>query len=127
MREFVGNRRRAPRYSVRLAAVVSLLDERVAAPPTLAGYTRDISESGLGLVLPAVRLGERYLTGEGQTLRVTLQLPDTHVRLYGQAVRYERLEGEGADYGGYLLGLRLTDDEGDDRRKLNEYLKTIKR
>jgi hypothetical protein len=120
LREFVGDRRRAPRHRVRLPVVVSLLDERAGAPPTLAGHTCDVSTSGLGLVLPSIRIGERYLAGEGQTLRITLQLPHATARLYGTPVRYERLEGEG----GYLVGVRLADDQG--RAALAEYVKTIK-
>jgi hypothetical protein len=109
---------------VRLAAVIALLDERAVAQPTLAGYTRDVSESGLGLVLPAVRLGDRYLTGEGRTLRITLQLPETHVRLYATPVRYERLEDEGEEKG-YLLGLRLAESDDTDYRKFLDYLRGI--
>lgn len=127
MRAHVGERRRAPRYRVRLEVTVALLDERSAAPPTVAGHTLDISSSGLGLLLPAIRLGGRYLAGEGQTLRVTLRLPDTHVRLYATAVRYERLEAEDAQ-GRYLVGLRLaeTDTDDADHRRFSEYLKRIK-
>jgi hypothetical protein len=126
LREYVGNRRRLPRHAARLAALVALLDERAAAQPTLAGHTRDLSETGLGLVLPAVRLGDRYLTGEGQTLRVTLQLPDAHVRLYATPVRYERLEGEGGERG-YLFGLRLEETDDSDRRRFLDYLKQFDR
>lgn len=126
LREYAGNRRRSPRRKVRLAVVVALLDERAVAQPTLAGHTCDISSTGLGLVLPAVRLGDRYLTGEGQTLRITLQLPDTHVRLYATPVRYERLEGEGeGEHRGYLLGLRLSETDDPDRLKFLEYLNGI--
>ena len=123
LRAFVGDRRRAPRLRVRLAVVVSLLDERAGAPPTLAGHTCDVSESGLGLVLPSIRIGDRYLAGEGQTLRITLQLPHATARLYGTPVRYERLEGDGGN-AGYLVGVRLADDQG--RAALAEYIKTLK-
>lgn len=123
LREYVGDRRRAPRRRVRLALVVSLLDERGGAPPTVAGHTYDVSDTGLGLVLPSIRIGGRYLAGEGQTLRITLQLSRETVRLYGTPVRYERLEGEGAP-AGYLVGVRLADDAG--RAALAEYLKTLK-
>lgn len=122
LREYVGNRRRAPRRRVRLAVAVSLLEERTGAPPTLTGHTRDVSESGLGLILPAVRIGDRYLAGEGQTLRIVLQLPDGHARLYGTPVRYERLDADDADTG-YLLGVRLTDSDDRDRAAFDEYLK----
>ncbi|HWS55960.1 MAG TPA: PilZ domain-containing protein [Pyrinomonadaceae bacterium] len=124
LREYVGDRRRAARHHVRLGVVVSLLDERAGGPPTVAGHTHDVSLSGLAVVLPSIRIGERYLAGEGQTLRLTLKLPNATARLYGTPVRYERLEGDGPDHG-YLVGIRLTDtDEG--RAALAAYIKTLK-
>ena len=129
LREFVGNRRRAPRRKVRLAVFVSLLDATPGAPPAggVAGHTRDASESGLGVVLPVIRLGGRYLVGEGVTLRLTLKLGDQSARLYGTPVRYERLEeGEdGQTDPGFLLGIRLHEDG--DRALFVEYLKGLEK
>lgn len=128
LRELVGNRRRAPRRRVRLAVFVSLLDPAPGAPPAggVAGHTRDASESGLGVVLPAIHLGGRYLVGEGVTLRLTLKLGDQSARLYGTPVRYERLdEGpDGQTNPGFLLGIRLHEDG--DRAMLSDYLKGLK-
>jgi hypothetical protein len=128
LRELVGNRRRAPRRRVRLSVFVSLLDPTPGAPPAggVAGHTRDASESGLGVVLPVIRLGGRYLVGDGVTLRLTLKLDDKSVRLYGTPVRYERLDvGEdGQTDPGFLLGIRLQEDG--DRALFAEYLKGLK-
>lgn len=129
LREFVGNRRRAPRRHVRLAVFVSLLDPAPGAPPAggVAGHTRDVSESGLGVVIPAIRLGDRYLVGDGVTLRLTLKLGEQSARLYGTPVRYERLdEGpDGQTDPGFLLGIRLTEDG--DRALLADYLKSLQK
>lgn len=128
LREFVGNRRRAPRHKARLSVFVSLLDATPGAPPAggVAGHTRDLSEDGLGIVLPAIRLGGRYLVGDGVTLRLTLKLGEQSARLYGTPVRYERLEeGEGDQTAtAFLLGIRLHEDG--DRAMLSEYLKGLK-
>jgi hypothetical protein len=128
LREFVGNRRRAPRRSVRLAVFVSLLDAAPGAPPAggVAGHTRDLSESGLGVVIPVIRLGGRYLVGEGVALRLTLKLGEQSARLYGTPVRYERLEAgpDGRTEPGFLLGIRLNEDG--DRSLLVDYLKGLK-
>lgn len=129
LREFVGNRRRAPRRYVRLAVFVSLLDPTPGAPPAggVAGHTRDASENGLGVVLPAIRLGGRYLVGEGVTLRLTLKLGEQSARLYGTPVRYERLD-EGQDGQTdpcFLLGIRLNEDG--DRALLADYLKKLQK
>ncbi|MCA1633081.1 MAG: PilZ domain-containing protein [Acidobacteria bacterium] len=127
LRDFVGNRRRAPRHRLRLAAAVSLLDAGGRAhPATLSGFTHDVSESGLGVVLPAIRVGERYLVGESHTLRIVLKLPDTHARLYGTPVRYERLEANHQDTG-YLVGIHLTETGDEDYAAFVEYLKAVNR
>ncbi|HEX8281867.1 MAG TPA: PilZ domain-containing protein [Pyrinomonadaceae bacterium] len=128
LRELVGNRRRAPRRAVRLPVFVSLLDSATgAAPAGVAGHTRDASEGGLGLVLPGIRVGDRYLVGDGVTLRLTLKLPDASARLYGTPVRYERLEGgeDSRSDPGFLVGIRLNADG--DRALLTEYLMGLKK
>lgn len=125
LRELVGNRRRAPRHGVRLPVFVSLLDSAAGeAPAGVAGHTRDASETGLGVVIPAIRVGGRYLTGDDVTLRLTVKLPEASARLYGSPVRYERLEDGQADPG-FLVGIRLNDDG--DRALLSEYLKSLKK
>lgn len=128
LRVLIGNRRRAPRHRVRLPVFVSLLDNAAgAAPAGVAGHTCDASESGLALVLPAIRVGGRYLVGDGVTLRLTLKLEETSARLYGTAVRYERLEGgaDGRDEPAFLVGIHLKEDG--DRALLAEYLKSVNR
>jgi hypothetical protein len=129
LREFVGNRRWSARHRVRLAVFVSLLDSSPGAPPAagVAGHTLDASESGLGVVLPVIHLGGRYLVGDGVTLRLTLKLGERSARLYGTPVRYERLEeGEdGQTDPGFLLGIRLSEDG--DRALFAEYFKSIKK
>jgi len=125
LREFVGNRRSPPRRRLRLAVAVSLLDAGGRAhPATLSGYTYDVSESGLSVVLPAIRVGERYLVGESHTLRIVLKLHDAHARLYGTPVRYERLDADPQETG-YLIGIRLTETEDPDYAAFVEYLKTV--
>jgi len=123
LRRLVGERRRHPRVRVRLDASVVLLGARgegVTSP--LEGYTRDVSACGLAVILPAVRVGERYLAGESQTLAITLRLPARAVRLRATPARYQRLE-EGPDTG-YLIGLRIAEMDARDRAALDEYLKS---
>jgi hypothetical protein len=128
LRQYVADRRRSPRFRVRLEAAVSLFDLRAATPwsKPLVGHTRDISADGLGLVLPAIRSDDRYLVGQDQTLRITLRLPGGSLRIYTTPVRYERLEGEQAD-GGFLVGVRINEMDEQDRKLFNEYLLSLKR
>jgi hypothetical protein len=126
LRELMGNRRRAPRHTMRLSVFVSVLDSaQGAAPAGVAGHTRDVSDGGLAVVLPAIRVGDRYLAGDSTTLRLTLKLPDASARLYGTPVRYERLEDDGQTDAGFLVGIRLNEDG--DRALLAEYLKNLKK
>ena len=85
-----------------------------------------MSEDGLAVVLPAIRIGERYLVGDSVTLRVTLKLPEASARLYGTPVRYERLEEDQPDTG-FLVGIRLTDNDPRDHALLINYLKELKK
>ncbi len=127
LRELVADRRRAPRYRERLPVMVALLDAGSGAEPAnSSGHTRDLSEDGLGLVLPNIRVGGRYLVGDSVTLRVTLKLPEGYARLYGTPVRYQKLEDEGADKG-FLIGLRLTETSDRDYALLASYLKSLKK
>lgn len=129
LRERFGNRRRAPRHRVRLPVSVSPLENKKGANgarragAALEGYTRDISSTGLALVVPVIRIGDIYLT-EGRTLEILIEHESGPVVIYATAVRYEKLEEETADKG-YLLGLRITEMSDDDRARLNEYLDTL--
>lgn len=125
LRELVADRRRAPRHRASLPVSVSLLDAEASAEPALVqGRTRDVSENGLSVILPNIRVGGRYLVGDSVTLRVTLKLPEGYVRLYGTPVRYEKLEAEGADTG-FVVGMRLTDTDERDRTLLVNYIKSL--
>ena len=116
LREFVGNRRHAPRYAARFPVAV-------APPFALEGHTRDLSANGLAVILPAIRVGGRYLAGENATLRLTLKLPEGTIQLQAVPVRYEKLEGEKA---GYLIGLKITELDEGDRALYAEHLRTLK-
>ena len=129
LRELVADRRRAPRYKVGLPVSVSLLDAEASAEPVLVqGRTRDVSEDGLGVILPNIRVGGRYLVGDSVTLRVTLKLPEGYARLYGTPVRHEKLDDNdsGTDTG-FFVGIRLTDTSERDQALLVNYLKSLKK
>ena len=135
LREWVGDRRLSPRLKaqrkVRLLFSISLLDEaktdqsRARLLP-LEGHTRDISRTGLALVVPTIRIGDRYLTDEQCTLRIVLlDLPTGQVELKAVPVRYRQLdETEGVI--GHLIGVRITEMSKGDRERFNEYLHLLR-
>lgn len=128
MREFIGNRRRAPRYSARLALSLSIPEARGANGDgrrlaAIAGHTCDLSASGLGLIVPAIRIGDQYLTGNARLLRVALELPEVIIQMHVLPVRYEQLQG--AEGSGFLIGARITELSAEDRARYISYLKRL--
>lgn len=127
-REYLGNRRRAPRRRVRLSVRVSPVKAarpaRVNAAETdaLYGCTRDISSTGLALILPSIRINNIYLTGEDRTLEILIEDESDPIVIYGISARYEKLEEGKADKG-YLIGVRITEMSPEDRARYNALLK----
>jgi hypothetical protein len=89
-------------------------------PQSLKGYTRDVSAKGLGLIVPAIRIGERYLAGENCRLTITLELPSGPIEVRAIAMRYEPLEDE-IDQG-YLIGARITEMSDEDLKLFKAFL-----
>ncbi|PYT05235.1 MAG: hypothetical protein DMF60_12610 [Acidobacteria bacterium] len=115
LRHFLGDRRRARRVAAKLPVNVGLTTARAGSngsrrPASLQGHTLDVSATGLALVLPAIRIGEHYLTGEDRRLRLKLDLPDKPIEIQVAPVRYESLDAHESERG-YLVGVRITDSE----------------
>ena len=129
LRDYVGNRRRARRYRRSVSFNVSLFDPRLTREqlehaPYLEGTTLDLSASGLALIVPAIRINDRYLTAPDQVLHVLLEFPFGPVEMRVAPVRYEQLESEGASVG-YLIGVRIADMSDEARASFDEYLKSL--
>jgi PilZ domain len=129
LHKFVGDRRRAPRYRMRLPFTLSLPDARsnrggARSAPVIEGFTRDVSETGLALILPAIRIGEHYLTGSGSSLHLTLEFPTGPLQMVVTPVRYERLD-ENETEKGYLIGVSITEMSDPDRARFNEGMKGV--
>ena len=126
VRRFIGDRRNATRRPAHRKArlVFSLTmtggDARARTMP-VEGHTRDISESGLAIIVPSLRVADTYLTDSQCTLRIVLlNLPTGEVEIEGTPVRHEELsEGKG-----HLIGVRITGMSDNDRARLVEFLKT---
>lgn len=128
MRRFIGERRHAPRYDASLPVTVSLHEEKSggARAQSIKGRTHDLSATGLALQLPAIRIGERYLTGGGRTVNIALELPSGTVRLRAAPVRYERIEEETGETH-YIIGAHIAEMSDEDRALFIAYLKKFKR
>lgn len=133
LREVVGNRRRAPRYNIRLEVELALMvpspgstSRSVAPGLRVSGYTRDISSTGLAVVVPTIRTGGKYITGSNQTLQITLALPSGAVEIYGTPVRYSPLEEPGGDRG-YLVGIQIERMSVTHRTTFSAYVETLRK
>lgn len=131
VRGYFNNRRYARRYALRLPATVALHDPKQDEAgrwrgPALVGVTRDLSATGLALVLPTVRVGARYLAGAGQTLRVSLEQPTGPLEFLAKAIRYEHLDA-GDQEEGYLIGAHITEIAPEAQARLIRHLQKLEK
>jgi hypothetical protein len=118
------------RFEARLPFLVTLLGtERGSTKglqdnPALVGFTRNLSETGMTLLLPSVRIGNAYLTNVESYLEVRLELPGGAVAIRTASVRFEQLPRREAGCG-YLLAVRIVNMQNDDRDRYVAYLKSL--
>jgi len=119
------------RYGLRLPVHVSLLyfkSAKVSVPcsPPMPGYLRDLSKTGLSLIVPSLRFGNRFLVSEYHPLRVRVELPDGTVDIQVAPVRYDKLhetQGERS----YIIGGRIMRLTAADRSRLSQHIQLIKK
>jgi hypothetical protein len=73
----------------------------------------------MALILPAIRIGEHYLMGEGRNLRLIIELPTGPIEMDVTPVRYERLDEDETDKG-YLVGVQIAEMSDHDRARYNQ-------
>lgn len=126
MRNYVKDRRRSPRVRARLLFTISIAQKSKTRRAThqdriLKGHTRDISSSGLALLLPQVHLDGHHLATEGRELNVLLELPGGPLALVGVPSRYEYLDE--SELGcSYLIGVKIVDISDDDRHRMESFI-----
>jgi DNA-binding response OmpR family regulator len=122
-------RRTAPRYQAQVEARLSIVlvfegeqDEQGEDEMLMiAGYTHDISESGLGIIVPEGSLDEQTIIGA--TFHIVLGLETGPLDIEAKAARCQRLENEK----GYLIGAQITNMNGRDRVLFLQYLFLLSR
>ena len=126
MRLFVKDRRRAPRFRTRLLFSISVsrnskTNGSLSRERILKGHTKDISVSGLGLMLPQVHLDGHHLATEGRELHLTLELPGGVIPITVVPARYEHLDE--SELGcGYLIGVRILEISDEDRSRMESFI-----
>ena len=128
-KEWAIERRQTPRHTARREAhllfIASLLAIESQRPPqTLIGYTRDISETGLSLIVTSTHISDYELCGVDCLLRIKLSLPSGIVEIEAKVVRSEWVDEEDPRQG-YFVGVRITDLSNVDRSRYTDYLATL--
>jgi|ERR1051325_3008830 hypothetical protein len=122
-------RRLKPRFAAEVTCTVALTDAEhnmLFPNEKLHCRTRDVSESGLGLVANSIYLGYTCVVDEGRTLLVTLELPAGLVQMEATAAHYLRLDAGSRD-ATYLIGLRISSMSGEGRETYAGYLEELSR
>jgi hypothetical protein len=122
-------RRLKPRYNADLACAVALAEAEsdILFPDArLEGRTRDLSETGIGLVAGTIYLGYTCVVDEGCALHVTLELPARTIEMEAKSAHYLRLDAGDAEPS-YLIGLRINSMPDEDRALYNDYLEELSR
>ena len=126
MWEFNIERRASPRRNIKLEFRVLLVATKMSAEGEeqtlpLIGYTRDISESGLALLVSAKSMGVLYSLGKNYTLQLVLTIPTGPLELEVTPVRYKHInEGKAGSF--ILIGAQITKISDEDRTRFVEYL-----
>lgn len=138
LREFVVNRRSARRHKMRLPVSVALVaskyvgkqesqnvkDEQISS--FVSGYTQDVSETGLSIIVSKIHIEGRYLTDQDRKLLIKLEIQDDIIEFKATAKRHQTIETE-TDEKGFLIGVAVKDIDEENRTKLIEFLKNSRR
>jgi hypothetical protein len=132
---YENDRRTTPRHRTKLAIRVLVLvtkktDNDGESVLTCIGYTHDISETGLAIVISARSINEAFLNREDCTMQVGLTLPTGSVDVTAIPVRYERVADSKTETDvaahteqGFLVGMRITEMNDDARARYVEYIR----
>jgi hypothetical protein len=112
-------------YVSRIETGATLLGE-ARRQPLIVGYTRDVSETGLGVIVPQIRTGGLDLSIAERRLRLLLGLSPEPLEMEVAPVRYVKLERKEDEVDtGYLVGVHITEMRAESRRRYLKFLKTL--
>ncbi len=85
----------------------------------ITGETKDMSRSGIGFIVSAIRIHENYLVGGGRILNAELDLPGGKIQMQIVGMRYEEV-GQHISTARFLVGAKIT-QMSDENREIYEY------
>ncbi|HEX8136456.1 MAG TPA: hypothetical protein VF544_02590 [Pyrinomonadaceae bacterium] len=132
---YKNDRRTTRRHRTLLAIrVLVLVTKRTAEDGervlTCIGYTHDISETGLAVIISARSIDEAFLDRRDCTMQVGLTLPTGSVDVTAIPVRYQHVTEGRTEWGeevpteqGFLVGMLITEMNDDARARYVEYIR----
>jgi hypothetical protein len=118
-------RRRKPRFNAELPCDLAPGDAELHFPgDRLECRTRDLSETGVGVVAGSIYVGYTCVVDEGRALHVRLALPAGEIGMEATSAHYLRLDS-GAGEPVYLIGLRIASMSEEDWARYRGYLEEL--
>jgi len=123
VKEKTGKERRLkPRFNAELPCDLSPGGGQLLSPDDrLECRTRDLSESGVGVVAGSIYVGYTCVVDEGCALRLRLALPAGEIEMEATSAHYLRLDS-GDEQPVYLIGLRISSMSEEDWTLYLNYL-----
>jgi c-di-GMP-binding flagellar brake protein YcgR len=120
-------RRRKPRFNAELSCDIRPGDAELVFPgERLECRTRDLSETGVGVVAGSIYVGYTCVVDEGRPLLARLALPAGEVEMEATTAHYIRLD-KSSQEPRYLIGLRIISMTDHGRALYNDYLEELSR
>lgn len=118
-------RRHSDRREAHVLFIASLVADEVQRPPhKLMGYTRDVSGSGLSLIVSSPRESDFERCDVNCMLRIKLSLPQGVAEMDCRVIRRDWLE-RGNRTKGYFVGVNIVNIDAEDRVRFAEYLSMV--
>jgi hypothetical protein len=115
-------RRRKPRFNAELPCDLTPGGAQLLNPDDrLECRTRDLSETGVGVIAGSIYVGYTCVVDEGRALHVRLALPAGEIEMEATSAHYLRLDS-GSEQSTYLIGLRIVSMSKEDRNLYDDYL-----
>lgn len=94
----------------------------IARAACILGETVDISRTGIGFLVPSIRLKEKYLVGQQRNLNVEIDLPTGKILVRAIGCRYEKI-GLHISTERFLVGAHIVSLTGSDKENYETFLK----
>jgi hypothetical protein len=132
---YENDRRTTRRHRTQLAIRVLVLvtrraDDDSESVLTCIGYTHDISETGLAIIISAKSIDEAFLDRKNCTMQVGLTLPTGSIDVTAIPVRYQHVVAGKTESGeevpteqGFIVGMFIIGMDDDARARYVEYLR----